>query len=202
MSQAPQRAVSFSLTSHTDVELVAAVRSGSSLAFAAIYDSYFDSLYRYIYFRVVNQEDAEDLIQKLFLNLLEALRNQRANIVELKSYLYRSAHNLVIDYYRRRKPLHSQTVSLSSTETEEMTGQMDFSEENIISLQEYALLTRAVAALSAIDQQVLTCRFINQLNSQETAQIMGVSESHLRVMQFRALKKLRQMLTENGGHHV
>jgi RNA polymerase sigma-70 factor (ECF subfamily) len=182
------------LTTQEDAVLVRAVRKGHSQAFAALYDRYFDAIYRYVFFRVADQADAEDLTQRIFLNLLEAIRNDRSAINELKPYLYRSAHNLVVDHYRRQKPVPTNRISFHSEEAETAPDHDPLPEEQVTNKFEHVRIARALAQMDITDQQVLTCRFINNLNSKETAQIMGITEGHLRVLQFRALKKLREIV--------
>jgi len=188
--------------SEEDARLVSAVCNGDSRAFGMLYDRHIEAVYRYIFFRVANQQDAEDLTQKLFLNLLESLRNPRSPIVELKPYLYRSAHNLVIDYYRRRKPTTDTPLSLSTPVAEDVIGIDASLEDQVIISQDHAVLAAAIARLKKIDQHVITCRFINHWSVQETARLIGVTENHLRVIQFRAIQKLRIFLTNERGKDV
>jgi RNA polymerase sigma-70 factor (ECF subfamily) len=180
-----------------DSSLVNAVRKGQNLAFAALYERYFDPIYRYVFFRVADQYDAEDLTQRIFLNLLEAIRTRKSVIKELKPYLYRSAHNIVVDHYRRNKPAPDQRVSIDWQEAEGTAEEDPLPEEQLITRQEHIRIAKALTALDGTAQQILTCRFINNLNSKETARVLGVSEGHLRVLQFRALKKLREVIANN-----
>lgn len=177
-----------------DASLVNAVRKGHSQAFAVLYDRYFDAIYRYVFFRVADQQDAEDLTQKIFLNLLEMINNSQSVINELKPYLYRSAHNMVIDHYRRQKPIPSNGDSLSLVDIETAAQEDPLPEDQIVKRQEHLKVVKALAMMDRTSQQVITCRFINNLNSKETARIIGVSEGNLRVLQFRALKKLRELV--------
>lgn len=183
-----------------DANLVNAVRKGHTQAFAVLYDRYFDAIYRYVYFRVADERDAEDLTQKIFLNLLEAIRTQRSVINELKPYLYRSAHNTVIDHYRRNKPVPTNGNPITLQEAENSPETDPLPEEQVISMQEHMKVAKALAEMDRVAQQIITCRFINNMNSKETARVIGVSEGHLRVLQFRAIKKLRDILTSKDMH--
>ncbi|HLB75918.1 MAG TPA: sigma-70 family RNA polymerase sigma factor, partial [Candidatus Dormibacteraeota bacterium] len=76
-------------------------------ALAEIYERHIDSIYRYIYIRLRNQADAEDLTGQVFLKMIDALPGYRLQGVPFSTWLYRIAHNLVVDRYRRsgRTPL-------------------------------------------------------------------------------------------------
>lgn len=182
-----------------DAKLINAVRNGQNQAFTALYNRYFDAIYRYVFFRVADQGEAEDLTQRIFLNLLEAIINQQAAINELKPYLFRSAHNMVVDHYRQKRPNSGNQLSISTDEAESVRLADPLPEEQVITRQEHIRIVRALATMDPASQQIITCRFINNLSSRETAQIMGVSEGHLRVLQYRALKKLRELFT--GKEH-
>jgi len=190
-----------SYATQEDAKLLNAVRNGENQAFTALYNRYFDAIYRYVFFRVADQNEAEDLTQRIFLNLLESILNNQANINELKPYLYRSAHNLVVDHYRRQRPVPTNQVSLSSPEAESVKLREPLPEEQIITRQEHIRIAIALESMEPTAQQIITCRFINNLSSKETAHILGVSEGHLRVLQFRALKKLREIFIGKDGHH-
>ena len=67
-----------------------------------LYDQYADRIYAYIYRRVGQAEVAEDLTGQVFMRMLEAIRTGQGWRSSFSGWLYRIAHNLVIDYYRRR----------------------------------------------------------------------------------------------------
>ena len=89
-------------TAATDKELTARALRGDATAFGVLYDRYFDQLYRYIPFRVPDKAMAEGMIGATFVKTWEYLSTRRKGIKNL-AWLFRSAHNLVIDYYRTRK---------------------------------------------------------------------------------------------------
>jgi RNA polymerase sigma-70 factor, ECF subfamily len=171
-----------------DNELLERVRRGNTAAFGCLYDRYFDSLYKYIYFRVSSKAEAEDLTEEVFLKTWEAMQVPRAPVENFRAWLYRVAHNLVVDHYRSDKKLSSLQQSAPIRETGE-------SMESIVEKKQTAEeIARAVAQLEPRFQQVITCRFISGLSHAETAEIMGLNINNLRVLQYRALRKLNSLL--------
>ncbi|MFQ5923219.1 MAG: sigma-70 family RNA polymerase sigma factor, partial [Anaerolineales bacterium] len=90
--------------SHADDEsvLVSRAVAGEAHAFGRLYESHMDAIYRYIYFRVGEPAQAEDMTEEVFVKAWEALPNYRPTEHPFTSWLYRIAHNLVVDHYRRK----------------------------------------------------------------------------------------------------
>jgi RNA polymerase sigma-70 factor (ECF subfamily) len=175
-----------------DLDLIVQAFYGDREAYGALYDRYVDAIYRYISMRVSTQEDAEDLTEMVFLKTFEKLRSRSKPIDYFSAWLYRCAHNLVIDHYRTYK----QNTPLEQVEA--MSGLDELPEGALLRREERFRLIRALHKLESAHQQVLLCRFINNMSYSETAQIMNINEGHLRVLQYRALQKLlREMDTDN-----
>ncbi|MBL7161005.1 MAG: sigma-70 family RNA polymerase sigma factor [Anaerolineales bacterium] len=151
-----------------------------------------DQIYRYVYYSVANSLEAEDLTETVFLKAWESLPGMRTKVKRLnfRAWLYRIAHNLVVDRYRMHKP----TVSLDQTNT--LRDPSPTPETILQAKEEGQRLASAIKKLEPHLQQVLVCRFINGLSHAETAQIIGISEGYVRVLQHRALKKMGAVLSE------
>jgi RNA polymerase sigma-70 factor, ECF subfamily len=179
-----------STTNVTDQELVTQVVQGNASAYGHLYDRYIEQIYRYIYFQTMNQHEAEDLTETAFLKTYEILKEDGSKITNFKAWLYRIAHNLVIDLYRSR----SRAVFVSLHE--DMHDSLPPPETTVLDKENYRDLFVALEKLDPQYRQVITCRFINGLSHDEVAQIMQLKPNHLRVIQFRALQKLRELLSE------
>jgi RNA polymerase sigma-70 factor, ECF subfamily len=171
-----------------EVELVTRAIQGDKEAFGTLYEQYLDAIFRYIYYRVHNNADAEDLTETVFLKVWEALPAYQISEVPFKAWLYRIAHNVVIDQYRAFKvqvPLESQiALHDDGLGPEEMAAIQENSER----------LFTALAQLEPAYQQVLLLRFVNGLSHTETSSVMTRSEGAIRVLQHRALNALRDCL--------
>src|SRR3989338_4786186 len=83
-------------------KLVELVQDGDHEAFSRIYDIFIDPIYRYVYYRV-NSADAEDLVETVFLKVWENIRQYKPKKKSFSAWVFRIAHNLVVDYYRASK---------------------------------------------------------------------------------------------------
>jgi RNA polymerase sigma-70 factor (ECF subfamily) len=176
-----------------DVELVERASSGDKLAFGVLYERYLEKIYRYVFYRVGEHVDTEDLTETVFLKAWESLpqQGQQNPVQNFQAWIYRIAHNTIIDFYRTRKPY---TYLDSITPVDDPAPAP---ERVIQSHQENQRLAQAISRLKPSAQQVIACRFISQLSHAETAEIMGLTEGHVRVLQHRALKQLRKILKED-----
>ncbi len=171
-----------------DTVLVMRAARGDVEAFGDLYTRYLDEILRYIYFRVGNRLDAEDLAETVFVKAWEALTAAPdREIANLRAWLYRIAHNQVVDHYRAGQ----QTGDL---DTHQLQDASPLPEAQSLANADQRRLVASIQQLEASQQQVILCRFINGLSHAETAKVMGLNEGHVRVLQLRALQKLRVLL--------
>lgn len=172
--------------------LVSRAIKGDAEAFGSLYTHYLEAIYRYIYFRIGDETEAEDLTEEVFVRAWEALPSYQTSEYPFKSWLYRIAHNLVVDHRRKRKP-----DSLPEAELLAMPSGTTPPEDVIMSRQEAAAVAEAIQYLAEDEQQVVILRFIEGLSHKEISQIIGKSEGASRVVQHRALLKLYRYLVSN-----
>lgn len=172
-------------------KLVLASQKGDSDAFGKVYDIFVDAIYRYVFYRVKNGE-VEDLVEIVFLKAWENIGKYKRGKYSFSSWLFRIAHNLVIDYYR------TQNTSVSLDEQLEETVQSYKREHQPVKRAEDAinnkLLFDALNLLKKPHHDFIVLKFVNELSNEEIAKILGKRVSSLRVMQFRALKELKNVL--------
>lgn len=163
---------------------------GNPEALTALYDQYADKIYSYIYHRVGHSDLAEDLTGQVFMRMLEAIRTGRAWRSSFSGWLYRIAHNLVIDHYRRRG-------RATFTELDETTparsphGDPFQAAEATFDTQR---LRAAVHSLTEEQAQVITLRFLEEMSIAETAEIMGKTQGAIKAQQYRAVLALRRLM--------
>jgi RNA polymerase sigma-70 factor (ECF subfamily) len=175
---------------HSESDLIACAIKGDAEAFGDLYERYLDRIYRYIYCRLRDHDEAEDLTESVFLKAWEALPRSRPRVSRFRAWLFRIAHNAVIDRYRVLKP----TVSLDHAT--EMHDGHPVPERAVEAQQAMAKLSAALARLKPRDRQVVLCRFVGNLSHAETAAMLGTSEGNVRVRQHRALKRMRRLWME------
>ncbi|MGD2254055.1 MAG: RNA polymerase sigma factor [Anaerolineales bacterium] len=175
-----------------DSELLSQAAKGDRKSFGAFYERFIGELYRYVYLRIGDHEEAEDLTETVFLKAWEALTGESKDqrIRNIRAWIYRIAHNTVVDHYRARK----NTVSIDETLDKSLRSTwLEREVDDAIISQKMA---KGIMQLPSIDQRVIILRFVNQMSHAEVAQILQVREGHVRVLQYRALKRLRNLLSE------
>jgi len=173
-------------------KLLALAAEGDRYSFGEFYELYLNEIYRYILFRVNDHNEAEDLTAKVFLDAWESLTGARRGqkIRNIRAWIYRIASNKVTDYHRTKKPQEP----IDDNPDEKLRGA--WLEHELDDVFTSRKLARGVRQLQANYQEVIILRFINQMSHAEVAEIMDITESHVRVLQYRALHKMREIVSE------
>lgn len=173
----------------TEKILLRQIKNGDEQAFTFFYNHYKDKIYRFIYFKVSHEERADDLVNDTFIKVFHYLRDGEDEIGNFQAFLYKTARNLVIDFYRTRK----QEVSLENSLEIASETEIDQEVNYVINMEN---IEKAVKKLPDDYNQVLTLKFINNLNFQEISEITGKSAGTCRVLAHRGVKKLKQILAQ------
>lgn len=173
-------------------ELIKKSKKGDKEAFGEIYELFAERIFRYIYLKVGNKEEAEDLTQQVFIRTWESLKNFQFRKNPFSSWVYRIAHNLVVDFYRKQK----ETLSLNDEIRVEIVDSLDL-DENLYYKEEVKKILKFINQLPEEQKDILMLRFIDDLSYGEIAKIMKKSPLTLRVLQHRALKKLKELMNNN-----
>jgi RNA polymerase sigma-70 factor (ECF subfamily) len=171
-----------------DDRLLAQVRRGDRAALAEVYDTYSPAVYRYLVRRTGDARVAEDLTGAVFLKLLEAVQKNQVWTTSFVGWLYRIAHNAVIDNFRRAARRSDRPLDELMHSRQEAPDQRA---ERAAYLQE---IIAAMESLTGDQSQVLLLRFGEGLSHQEVAIIMGKSEGAIKLLQHRAIQTLRRVL--------
>ena len=166
--------------------LVTQAISGDVEAFGELYTNHVTKIYRYVYYNVHDKEHAEDITQEVFLKAWKAIGSCRGKEKTFSSWLYRIAHNLIIDKLRKSQ-------KQSSREAELPEDIRDTSDRMEISLEQRDLL-KVIDVLSPNQRQVIVMKFIEEMDNREIAETMGKSTGAIRILQMRALETLRKTL--------
>jgi RNA polymerase sigma-70 factor (ECF subfamily) len=157
---------------------------------AGIYDEYHPLIYRYIFRRVGKVETAQDLSAGVFQRFLQALDEGGGPERNLRAWLYRTAHNAVVDHYRRQE--HRQHLPLKENVVDGGNSPARLTEERLTT----ARLREALRTLTPDQQQVVVLKFVEGLSNREVATILGKSEGAVKSLQHRALAALGRRLEE------
>ncbi len=180
-------------TADTERRLLERAKIYDVNALAALYDYYEPRVFSYVYYRVGNHLLAQDITSQVFLRVLEAIQHERTWEISFSGWLYRIAHNLVVDHYR----LHGRTSQVPLDELEPLSS----AAESPHHAAERALteddLRLAINRLTDEQAQVVTLRFLEGLSVSQVAEAMGKSEGAIKTMQYRAVMSLRRILEES-----
>ena len=172
-----------------EVALVRRSQTGDQDAFACLYNAYLDRIYRYVYFRVDDQQLAEDITSQVFLKAWEKLHSYQIDSSPFIAWIYRIAHNTVVDNYRTRKT----SISLENVKPAEISH-IDGIDEKLDLQLESQQLRAALQELTEEQQQVLILKFVAQRSTEEIAQQLGKQPGAIRAVQMRALQGLARYL--------
>ena len=173
-----------------ETNLVDQAKSGDSEAFAKLYDAYVEYVSRYIYFRVSEACDMEDLVSQVFLKAWENLDRYKIGSSPFVAWLYTIARNLVIDYYRTKKK------TLSLEEAVALPSDMGGLDEEIQVRFDLEELRKALQFLTADQQQALVLKYIVGLPNESIAKAMNKQEGTVRGLQMRGLQALAKHMQE------
>jgi RNA polymerase sigma-70 factor (ECF subfamily) len=172
-------------------QLVRQAKGGDSDAFGKLYDAYLERIYRFIYFRVEDQQTAEDIASQVFLKAWENLGRFHIGGTPFLAWLYTIAHNAVIDHYRTRKV----TAALDDVRLSD-PGHAEWVENSIDFSVEMESIKGALSTLTDDQRQVLLLKFIDEMSNEEIARHLGKREGAIRALQMRGLKALAKRLAE------
>jgi RNA polymerase sigma-70 factor (ECF subfamily) len=161
-------------------------------ALAELYDRYAPRIYAYIYRRVSDAHLAEDLTGDVFVRVIKAIQAEQFWQASFQAWLYRIAHNLVVDHYRRGGQATELTLD------ERLMAAKDDPASVVTERLSRQRLRAAISRLTPDQQQVLALRFGEGLTAREAAEIAGKSVGAIEALQHRALAALRRILEKES----
>lgn len=168
-------------------ELISLATTGNSEAFGALYEKYIDQIYNYIYYRTSNGKDAEDLCSRVFIRALHHIERYEDRGYPFSAWLYRIAHNLVVNWYRDKEK--AEEISLSE---QYPPPTMDGSVEGRIEKEdEKDSLLRVLSNLPEDRKELLILKHVEGLTNFEIGQIMDRTEGAIKALYHRTLESLR-----------
>lgn len=160
---------------------------GDREAFGLLYEQYVSRIYNYIYYRIGNIHEAEDLTARVFIRAMRRIADYQNRGLPVSAWLYRIAHNLVANWHRDRgrRPEISLDDGISSTTHHEHP------ETSMVQNEEQEALLKIIRKLPAERQQLLILKFVEHLSNAEIGQIMGRTEGAVKSLYHRTLLSLR-----------
>jgi RNA polymerase sigma-70 factor (ECF subfamily) len=176
--------------------LVQRAKQRDQEAFAQLYEEYFDRIYRYIALKIGDKTEAEDMTQQVFLNALQSISSFKWRGIPFSAWLYRIAHNQVVDYLRKRKKRVAAPIDesvASSDSNPQLMAEQSLDIEQLLS---------ATQRLTEAQRQVISLRFAGELSIAQVAKIMGKSQGAVKALQHSAIVALRKVLLAGTNEEV
>ena len=149
------------------------------------YNELVNQIFRFIYLKTSNKEIAEDLTQDCFLSTVKYLKDKEVR--NIKAFLFRTARNKVIDYYRiKNRIIYSDELVLANEKIS--------SRDDIAIKQDARMIIEKLNSLGEEDKEILMMRYIEDMNIKEIAEALGKNEVVVRVRIFRAMQKFKKIV--------
>ena len=168
--------------------LVQNAKRGDEQAFGELYELYFEKIYKFIFFRVNHKQNAEDLAEDVFVKAWSKIK--QVNEEKFGGWLYQIAKNKIIDHYRQNK----ETVDISGLENLLETDENIVEHANMLIEQKTFMLL--LKKLTPEQQIIIKLKFIEDLDNAEISELISKSEGSIRVIQYRAIQKLQELLDQ------
>ncbi len=169
--------------------LVRRAKQRDQEAFTQLYEQHFDRIYRYVALRIGDRIEAEDMTQQVFLHALRSISSFKWKGIPFSAWLFRIAHNQVVDYLRKKAkqatvPLDESRAS-SDSNPELMT-------ELSLDIEQLLLATKR---LTKAQREVIALRFAGELSIAQVAKVMDKSQGAVKALQHSAIVALRKALS-------
>jgi RNA polymerase sigma-70 factor (ECF subfamily) len=168
--------------------LIRRAQQRDQVALTQLYEDNFDRIYRYCAIKIGDRTEAEDMTQQVFLNAIKSLPSYKFKGMPFSAWLYRIAHNQVVDHLRRKS--RHVTVPIDETTATADDDPREFAEVQL-QIEELAAATKK---LTEAQREVISLRFAAELSVAEVARAMGRSEGAVKALQHSAIAALRRLL--------
>ncbi|MBN1248070.1 MAG: sigma-70 family RNA polymerase sigma factor [Anaerolineae bacterium] len=172
-------------------ELLRRAQNWDESALAEIYDTFGPPIHRYIYRKTGNLDAAQDLTSETFHRFLLALKRGGGPREHLSGWLYRVAHNLIVDYYRDQPDVPH--AALDDADPSRPATQ----DEHVARKDRASRARAALLALTPLQRQVISLRYLEEMSLKDTAAVLGRTVGSIKALQHRAIDSLQRLLEED-----
>jgi RNA polymerase sigma-70 factor, ECF subfamily len=158
--------------------------------FAPLYNKYYKQIFGYVYQRMDSKDSAFDVTGQVFLKALTNLEKYQYKGVPFGSWLYRIAHNEVMQLFRSRKEKRAVNADVSDLRFLCEQSESPFFEEYI------PVIKKLILQLNPQDLQMVEMRFFEKRAFKEIAEILDITEVNAKVRMYRIIEKLKKSLSK------
>ena len=168
------------------------VDKNTAEAFARLYREHFPKVFRYISYRINDISTVEDLTSAVFEKAITKFASYREEKSSFGTWIITIARNTIIDHYRseqQKKEIHEEDLNFQNEAVSP--------DDAIICAEERQLLQQCISRLSPVEQEIISLKFGGEITNREIARQLGLSESNVGVILYRAVRKLREFFRDN-----
>jgi len=159
--------------------------------FSALYDMYFDRIYKYVWRRCNDKDTAHDLVSQTFYDALAHLKDYEWRGYSFSCWLYKIAHNNFLKWYREQSRIKAVDLEEGAKMADARVNTVQAAIDNESRTEIQEILNK----LEPEEREIIRLKFFEEVSNIEIAEIMGLSANHIGVKVFRALKKVKQLLS-------
>jgi RNA polymerase sigma-70 factor (ECF subfamily) len=184
------------MTNAVTVDIIQSAKTGDLASVATLYERHRARVFRYLLYRVGHRQTAEDLTSEVFLRMIRSLDGYKNRGISFQAWLFRIAHNLAVDHFRRDN--NGREVELLESLPANDPGPAAAAEHNLTSES----LRRALSKLEADQRDVVVLRLVVNMPIADVAQTLNRSEDAVKGLQRRGLIALRALLADSEVPYV
>ncbi|WP_290369529.1 RNA polymerase sigma factor SigX [Pseudoneobacillus rhizosphaerae] len=166
--------------------------------FNDLYEKYHQDVFQFLFYMVRNREQAEDLMQEVYIRVLKSHQHFEGKSSE-KTWLFSIARNVAIDAFRKQKGWKQKIMEKFDWSSQQVKDEYPIPEEIAIQKEEIQLMYQGLENCTVDQKMVVIMRYIQELSITETAEALGWTESKVKTTQHRALKVLKKNMEELLG---
>ncbi len=161
-------------------------------AFTELYEQYLPKVFRYVSYRISDVHTAEDLTSMIFEKALTRFKTFHPEKASFSTWIFSIARNTLVDHYR----VHQREQNVPLETTFYVSGEEGNPEEEIVRNEEYRELQECISRLASQEKEIIALKFGAEMTNRQIARTMGLSESNVGVILYRAVRKLRDNFRE------
>lgn len=163
--------------------------------FDKLYTKYHHDVFQFLFYMVKNREQAEDLVQEVYIRVLKSYDRFEGKSSE-KTWLFSIARNVAIDFFRKQKGWKQRIIEKFDWSTNQVKDANPIPEEITIQNENVNLMYRCLDECTIDQKMVIVMRYLQELSISETAEALNWTESKVKTTQHRALKVLKKYMEE------
>ncbi|USK32374.1 RNA polymerase sigma factor SigX [Bacillus sp. F19] len=166
-------------------------------AFQRIYEKYHGDIFQFLFYMVKNREQAEDLVQEVYIRILKSYDSFEGRSSE-KTWIFSIARHVAIDFFRKQKTLKQRILETFDWDRQQIQDIQPLPEEIAAQNEELQGIYRSLDSCTVDQRSVIILRYLQELSIAETAAALGFTESKVKTTQHRALKAIKKHLADHN----